>query len=317
MGIPQLNHYLQQKSENGIREIPLSSIRGKSIVVDTSIYIYKYLSEGSLIEGFYYMITKFRQFGIIPLFIFDGKPPPEKQKELDERKRRKDAAKNEYNSLLQKYRKEQNHRKKMILKNAQKNLKRQFIKVTHDDISSVKSLMQSYGVSYLDANGEADVLCAAIVNRGKAYACLSEDMDMFVYGCHRVMRYLSLLNSTVVMYETTVILDDLGLSYNDFKCICIITGCDYIKKHQRGIEDTINLFERYREEECCEITFSDWIVQNTNYLNESIDFEKINNIFDIDNYYSKNFIESIKIFNSSPNNSTLTEILSKHGFIFL
>ena len=317
MGIPQLNHYLQQNSDNGIREIPLSSIKGRSLVVDTSIYLYKYLSEGSLIEGFYHMITKFRQFGIAPLFIFDGKPPPEKQGELDERKRRKDVAKMEYDGLLQKYRKEQNHRKKMILKNALENLKRQFIKVTHDDISSVKSLMQSYGVSYLDANGEADVLCAAIVNRGKAYACLSEDMDMFVYGCRRVMRYLSLLNSTVVMYDTTVILNDLGLSYDEFKDVCIITGCDYVKKHQRGIEDTITLFERYHAENGCETTFPEWIVENTDYLNESIDFEKINNIFDVNNYYSKSFIDSIKIFNSAPNNFTLTDILSKHGFIFL
>ena len=111
MGIPQLNHYLQQKSDNGIREIPLSEIKGRSIVVDTSIYLYKYLSEGSLIEGFYHLITKLRQFSISPLFIFDGKPPPEKQGELDERKRRKTAAKDEYEILLQKYRKEQNHKR--------------------------------------------------------------------------------------------------------------------------------------------------------------------------------------------------------------
>ena len=317
MGVPQLNHYLQQKSNNGISEIQLSAIRGKPIVVDTSIYLYKYLSEGSLIEGFYHMITKLRQFCISPLFIFDGKPPPEKQSELNERKRRKDAAKNEYDGLLQRYRKEQNHRKKMILKSTLENLKRQFIKVTHDDIASVKSLMQSYGVSYLDANGEADVLCAAIVKSGKAYACLSEDMDMFVYGCNRVLRYLSLLNSTVVMYDTTVILNDLGLSYKDFKDICIVTGCDYVKKHQRSIENTVALFERYRQENSCETTFSEWMIQSTNYLNEDIDFEKINNMFKTDNYYSKNFIDSIRIFNSAPNRVTLTEILSKHGFIFL
>ena len=317
MGIPQLNHYLQQKSDNGIREIPLSEIKGRSIVVDTSIYLYKYLSEGSLIEGFYHLITKLRQFGIAPLFIFDGKPPPEKQGELDERKRRKTAAKDEYEILLQKYRKEQNHKKRIVMKNTLDSLKRQFIKVTHDDIGSVKMLMQSYGVSYLDASGEADVLCAAIVNSGKAYACLSEDMDMFVYGCYRVLRYLSLLNSTVVMYDTATILNDLGFTYSEFKDVCIVTGCDYVKKHQRSIDNTITLFERYRKEEHCSPTFSEWMVDNTDFLSKDIDFKKIYEIFDTENYYSKSFIDSIKIFNSAPNNTNLTNILSKHGFIFL
>ena len=317
MGIPQLNHYLQQKSDNGIREIPLSEIRGRSIVVDTSIYLYKYLSEGSLIEGFYHLITKLRQFGISPLFIFDGKPPPEKQGELDERKRRKTAAKDEYEILLQKYRKEQNHKKRIVMKNTLDSLKRQFIKVTHDDISSVKTLMQSYGVSYLDASGEADVLCAAIVNSGKAYACLSEDMDMFVYGCYRVLRYLSLLNSTVVMYDTATILNDLGFTYSEFKDVCIVTGCDYVKKHQRSIDNTITLFERYRKEEHCSPTFSEWMVDNTDFLSKDIDFKKIYGMFDTENYYSKSFIDSIKIFNSAPNNTNLTNILSKHGLIFL
>lgn len=317
MGIPQLNHYLQQKSNNGIREISLNTIKGRSIVVDTSIYLYKYLSEGSLIEGFYHLITKLRQFGIAPLFIFDGKPPPEKQGELDERKRRKTAAKDEYEILLQKYRKEQNHKKRIIMKNTLDGLKRQFIKVTHDDISSVKMLMQSYGVSYLDASGEADVLCAAIVNSGKAYACLSEDMDMFVYGCYRVLRYLSLLNSTVVMYDTATILSDLGFTYSDFKDVCIITGCDYVKKHQRSIDNTVTLFERYRKETHCSPTFSEWMIDNTDFLSKDIDFKKIYGMFDTENYYSKSFIDSIKIFNSAPNNTNLTNILSKHGFIFL
>ena len=241
MGIPQLNHYLQQNSDNGIKEISLNELRGKIIVIDTSIYLYKYLSEGILVEGFYHLITKLRQFSVVPLFVFDGKPPPEKQHELDERKQRKEEAKQQYNSVLQKYEKEQNPRKRMALKTTLENLKRQFVKVTHEDIEVVKSLIQAYGVSYIDANGEADALCAAIVNSGKAYACLSEDMDMFVYGCKRVLRYMSLLNATVVKYDTGVIFNDLNITYEEFKEVCIITGCDYVKKHQRSIQSTMEL----------------------------------------------------------------------------
>ena len=39
---------------------------------------------------------------------------------------------------------------------------------------------------YYTAINEADELCASMVINGFAWACLSEDMDMFVYGCTRV-----------------------------------------------------------------------------------------------------------------------------------
>ncbi len=316
MGIPQLNHYLQQNSDNGIKEISLNELRGKIIVIDTSIYLYKYLSEGILVEGFYHLITKLRQFSVVPLFVFDGKPPPEKQHELDERKQRKEEAKQEYNSVLQKYEKEENPRKRMALKTTLENLKRQFVKVTHDDIEVVKSLIQAYGVSYIDANGEADALCAAIVNSGKAYACLSEDMDMFVYGCKRVLRYMSLLNATVVKYDTGVIFNDLNITYEEFKEVCIITGCDYVKKHQRSIQSTMELFDRYREEKDQEDSFYKWVIANTDYFDEAIEFDNISELFNLSDAHDS-FARNIQIFNSAPNTRSLTKILSNHGFIFV
>ncbi len=316
MGIPQLNQYLQQNSDNGINEISLNTLRGKTIVIDTSIYLYKYLSEGVLVEGFYHLITKLRQFSIIPLFVFDGKPPPEKQSELDERKKRKEEARQEYSRLLQKYEKEQNSRKRIALKTCLENLKRQFIRVTYEDIDVVKSLIQAYGVSYIDANGEADVLCAAVVNSDKAYACLSEDMDMFVYGCKRVLRYLSLLNSTVVKYDTSMILKDLDMTYEEFKEVCIITGCDYVKKHQRSLQTTMDLFEQYREEREYTESFYKWVIDNTGYFDEAIEFDSISKLFSLDGYHN-DFIHTIQVFNSAPNNENPTHILSNHGFIFV
>ena len=57
------------------------------------------------------------------------------------------------------------------------------------------------GISYYQAKGEADKLCAKLVNKNKVFACLSEDMDLFVYGCPKVLRYISLLNKNVIMYD--------------------------------------------------------------------------------------------------------------------
>lgn len=328
MGIPQLNQFMQQHCDNGIREIHLNDLRGKIIVIDISIYLYKFLSEGSLVENFYLMITKFRQFNIVPLFVFDGKPPPEKNSEINYRKQKKNDAKLEYDELLIKYNREQNIHKRTNIKSSLDSLKRQFVKLTHDDIAIIKLLIHSYGVSSYDAIGEADVTCAALVNSGKAYACLSEDMDLFVYGCKRVLRYLSLLNSTVIEYHLECILDELDMTHCEFKQICIISGCDYVKNTRRSFYSTIELFKKYKEScnddddddaDACNDegeSFYDWIISNTNYFTDDINFENIERLFNIDDSFT-NELDSITIFNSSPNNMTLTSILENHGFIFV
>lgn len=85
MGIYQLNRYLKSKCRNSIREINLSELRGKVIVIDASIYLYKYAGEQRLIEGMYQLISTLLYYNITPVFIFDGVPPAEKKALLDAR----------------------------------------------------------------------------------------------------------------------------------------------------------------------------------------------------------------------------------------
>ena len=99
------------------------------------------------------------------------------------------------------------------------NLRKQFVRLTQEDIDSVKHLLQLMGVSYYESEGESDYVCAKMVKKKIAFACMSEDMDMFVYGCPKVLRYLSLLKSTVVIYDLKGILKTLKLSHNNFKQI--------------------------------------------------------------------------------------------------
>ena len=61
---------------------------------------------------------------------------------------------------------------------------------------------------------------------GKAKACLSEDTDLFVYGCPIVLRYFNLYKETFVEYKLTAILNNLELDFNSFQDICIISGTD-------------------------------------------------------------------------------------------
>ena len=53
MGIKHLNRYLQQECSKGINKISLNDLRGKTIAIDTSIYLYRFMGENALLENFY------------------------------------------------------------------------------------------------------------------------------------------------------------------------------------------------------------------------------------------------------------------------
>ena len=99
MGIKYLNRHLQSNCSNSIKQISLRELSGKKIVVDTSIYLYRFLGENALLENFYLMISIFREHNIIPLFVFDGKPPKEKEDLLKQRKLGKKEAETKYKEL--------------------------------------------------------------------------------------------------------------------------------------------------------------------------------------------------------------------------
>ena len=56
---------------------------------------------------------------------------------------------------------------------------------------------------------------------------MSDDMDMFVYGCNYVIRDVDIVNRTAVLYDLQQILAELNITYDNFKRVCIISGTDY------------------------------------------------------------------------------------------
>ena len=95
--------YLQSNCKNSIKQISLHELRDKKIVIDTSIYLYRFLGENALLENFYLMISIFREYNIIPLFIFDGKPPNLKRKTLIKRYEIREKRKINLKKLAEKY----------------------------------------------------------------------------------------------------------------------------------------------------------------------------------------------------------------------
>ena len=327
MGIKYLNKYLQSNCKNSIHQIGLHELRDKKIAIDTSIYLYRFLGESALLENFYLMISIFRQYNIIPLFVFDGKPPKEKYDLLKKRKMDKQNAEMKYNELECKINDSCitiDPTEEREIKETMDGLKKDFIRLHHTDIENVKLLFQAYGVSYIEAPGEADKLCAKLVCKNKAYACLSEDMDLFVYGCPRVLRYMSLLKKTTVMYNLKEMLNEMNLTLDEFRSICIVSGTDYNigndDKSGNNLIKTLKYFKKYKKceegEKNNDCLFYDWLDKNTTYTSDIIDLYTIDSLFTLDNMIEYKQYEKIKIVNGPINKSNLITVMEKENFIF-
>ena len=238
MGIRNLNRFIQQRCPDTSTRIHLRDLSGKRIAVDTSIYMYRYSGEGALLENMYLMASVFRHYDIHAVFIFDGPPPPQKTDIIELRRKKKDQAKRQYDALAEII-KEKKHATATSysssvetteiddIEDTMRELKKQFVRLRDCDIANVKELLVSFGFATIDAEGEADVLCAKLSLKKRVDACLSDDTDMFVYGCPVVLRHISLLNHSVVSYDTREILKKLTLTQQEFKMMCVVCGTDY------------------------------------------------------------------------------------------
>jgi flap endonuclease-1 len=308
MGIKYLNRFLRDNTVNAIKEVSFKEINGKTVAIDMSIYMYKFIADDTLIESVYSMLSIFQHYKIKPIFVFDGKPPPEKKDTLLKRRENRKNAQNEYNTLSEILSKDESiddqEKEKMIQK--MNTLKKKSIQIKKSDTETVKKIITAFGESYCDASGEADELCAHLTLNKTAWAVLSEDMDMFVYGCPFVIRCMSLFSHTCILYDFSKILEELNITEKEFREICVFSGTDYTTDTK-----TFNVFEKCIKEK--NINFYDCFLKNREYIHKQEDDEFIKNyrMFDL-----KDKTFNFKIIKSSMSKNEIIEILKTDGFLF-
>ncbi len=335
MGIKHLNKFLMSNcSKRAISKINFASLFGKTLAIDTSIYIYKFIGDGSLIENMYMFISILKKHNITPIFVFDGKPPEEKKDLITRRKNKKQEAETEYNEIKLKIEMESELNEKEIRELEQKMeiLKKQFVRIRQTDIDTTKEILRSYGIKYLESEGEADVLCAKLVLSEKVWGCISDDMDMFLYGCNRVIRQVSLLNQTCYLYKFDIILKELEMPMNIFRQIMVISGTDYNIGDKTNLDETIKWYYEYQKyiynmSRYCqknvthtEYSFFEWLNKNTKYID---DYGKLIKTYDMFIFYDfmdvRQYDEIIEknqnLTIRDINMAKLYEILREDGFI--
>jgi len=303
MGIRHLNKFLQKHASQGIQKKLLFSLKNKKIAIDANNYLYKFLCNGDLIPNLYEFCLLLNYYNIEPVFVFDGEPPPEKMSLIEKRREERKTAKEKYEALLTLVKENNTKYSEKELKD----LKRKSIYLSTQNTKESKQLMDYMNYQVIIAPGEADVYCCHMVNTDQVYACMSEDMDMFVYGCKRVIRYVSILNNTCIMYNFENILNELNMNHEEFKIMCILSGTDY-NKTTRNIYLNYTLFSEYKKSNST-LSFKDWI-QTIDYIS-NLNINNIIKLFELKNitgfYFTK--IKANK-------DITLQQFLENYNFIF-
>jgi flap endonuclease-1 len=288
----------------------------------------------SHIHGLLNSLTYYLKNKIIPIFVFDGKSPEIKRRKIEERK-------NNLRNNLKKLKELENAKKDidnylsndLLFSDDITNLQDRLIFGTppesiniDEELKKVVDIQEEYnkiykksiilkdyyicdwiqilellGIPVIKAEGEADPLCAYLLNKNNnIFGIISDDSDMLVFGAPRIMR--KTLNQQFKIIELYKLLStienklkidmnkDIKFVLDDLLNFSILLGTDYgnfnIKKKY---DNSYDLLKEY-------IINKDIL----NFIDES-ELEKFNLIKDY--YLNNNFDDKYKeneLFNSKP-----------------
>jgi flap endonuclease-1 len=215
MGIKGLSKFLKEHIPASIKTVQLSSLSGRVIAIDANYYMYKYtISSDDYTKKFANQYFHLMRHNIKPLYVFDGKPPSEKQKVIDKRK----------------------------IVNKKKN-----IEITNTNIKTLKEFFNANGITYLECEAEADFICSKLSSEGVIHGCISDDMDFLTLGCRYLYRDYYQYQNEIVEYSLDEVLK--VFTHQQVVDISIFLGCDYCDRIYDFVNRSIqiNVFELFKE----------------------------------------------------------------------
>ncbi len=177
--------------------IDLEYLRGRSIGIDAFNYIFQFLSvirdkftgeplrdsKGrvtSHLSGLFYRTVRFLEAGIEPVYVFDGKPPEWKRKAIEERQKIREVAEQKWKEAVEKG--------EGAIKYAQG-----ASKLTDEMLEESKKLLETMGVSWIQAPSEGEAQVAHMVKKNQLWAGASSDYDSLLFGMPRLVRNLNIV----------------------------------------------------------------------------------------------------------------------------
>lgn len=231
MGIKSLTQTIKKYAPESIHHDNLYKLTGKKVAVDASLIIYQQLlnnkraffrnKEGKItnhITGLFYKIMNYISLNIELIFVFDGKPPDNKQLCIQDRKLKSSKAKqlSEEAETIE----EKNKFEKLSTR------------LTKEMIDDVKKLLHLLGITYVHPEiGEGEAYASELCRMGIVDYVLTEDMDTMAYGCPKLIRNCidkELKRKDIIsIIDYNTLIEKLGMDHNKFIDFCILCGCDY------------------------------------------------------------------------------------------
>ena len=305
MGIRKLNSVLSSHNAlveyKNIYEYRKKYKKKKKMVmgIDFMLYAFKFkISLDNILIGFINQILQLLSNDIIPVYIIDGYADDTKREIINKRNIRRDKITSEIDDIKSQLNNITDNGEKNILEQKVNKMSKLNKKVDSADISMIVNLFKLLNISYIRAKGEADILLTYLFKNNIIDTCLSEDMDLIVYGCKSMIK---ISKKAVTEYNLNKILDRLELKYEEFIELCILLGCDYLNSILRSKPDVIyNEYIKFKDKfiennEFSEDYINKFYETKNNFINsykeyENIDLEISNN--KIDYYNLTNFIKT-------------------------
>jgi flap endonuclease-1 len=307
MGIKNLKKLIKQHAGGAISDISLSSLRGKKIALVSSILLYKYRyhisTDNFHILGFISKIIELLEFGILPVFVFDGAPPEAKKDTLCKRNDVRENMKERINKLKEERSSlpeinvnvdefiddtdEPDREEVEIINKVKKinkeieQLQKNILYVNKNHSNEVMELLKTLGIPFLKGISEAEETCAYLQRNGFVDYVLTEDTDSLAFGTELVIFGTQL-------YSLTKILSLLEINFNQFIDLCILCGCDFTCTIPKiGPVNALKLIKKHN-------SIENLITENKSYIiPDSFDYNLARSIFKENEKFDLN-VEFIK-----------------------
>jgi flap endonuclease-1 len=177
--------------------ISLEELKGKVLAIDGYNALYQFLaiirqpdgtplrdSKGrvtSHLSGIFYRTANLLEVGAKPVYVFDGKPPELKTKEIEKRIEVKEKAVVEYKAALE--------RGDMV---AARKAAQATSRLTGEMVGQAKDVLVALGVPWIQAPSEGEAQATYMTKKGDSWATVSQDYDSLLFGAPRLIRNLTI-----------------------------------------------------------------------------------------------------------------------------
>ena len=211
----------------------VSVFQNRVVVVDAYCWLHKgcYSCPLELIEGkesemryVHYCMRKVNMLvahGVTPVLVFDGGNLPSKKGTEEKRRNHRSVFREKGMLLLREGKRREAY-----------DCFKHCVDVKPEMALNLINACRKKGIECIVAPYEADAQLAYMVRGGLAYAVISEDSDLLVFGCARVFFKMDDAGNGVLITLNEVGSvkghNMLGFSEESFRHMCILSGCDYL-----------------------------------------------------------------------------------------